>query len=132
MTKEMYYEGEGRSYDMVIRQDIKVTDEDIQKLCSEMKAVALANCKNDSQRQAVKDITRNKLLNWGILAESEDGSIYPTNAYVLLTGQDPFFSKIQCGMFKGTTRAVFVDKREYEGTLWRQVEEAFPCADCSI
>lgn len=39
--------------------------------------------------------------------------------------QDAFLSKIQCGMFKGTTRAVFVDKREYVGPLWQQVEEAF-------
>ena len=29
-----------------------------------------------------------------------------------------FLSNIQCGMFKGTTRAVFVDKRDYEGALW--------------
>ncbi|MCM1247989.1 MAG: hypothetical protein NC251_06115 [Lachnoclostridium sp.] len=42
-----------------------------------------------------------------------------------LTGQDAFLSKIQCGMFKGTTRAVFVDKRDYEGPLWQQAEEAF-------
>ncbi len=28
-------------------------------------------------------------------------------------------------MFKGMTRAVFVDKRDYEGPLWQQVEEAF-------
>lgn len=90
-----------------------------------MKAVALTNCKNDFQRQSVKDVTKNVLLNWGILAEAEDGSIHPTNAYVFLTGQDIFFSKIQCGMFKGNTRAVFVDKRDYEGMLWQQVEEAF-------
>ena len=28
-------------------------------------------------------------------------------------------------MFKGTTRAVFVDKRDYEGPLWEQAEHAF-------
>lgn len=28
-------------------------------------------------------------------------------------------------MFKGTNRAVFVDKRDYEGMLWQQVEDAF-------
>ena len=54
-----------------------------------------------------------------------NGKVYPTNAYVFLTGQDAFHSKIQCGMFKGTTRAVFVDKRDYEGMIWQQIEEAF-------
>ncbi|MCM1122235.1 MAG: putative DNA binding domain-containing protein [Eubacterium sp.] len=125
MTQEMYYESEGRSYDTVIRRDLKISTEEIEKLCANMKAVALANCKNDVQRHAIKDVTKNVLLNWGILAEDEDGNIHPTNAYVFLTGQDAFLSKIQCGMFKGTTRSIFVDKRDYDGSLWKQVEDAF-------
>ncbi len=125
MTQEMYYESEGRSYDRVIRRDLAVSDEEIDRLCASMKEVALANCKYAARRQPVKDVTKNILLNWGVLAEDGDGGIYPTNAYVFLTGQDAFLSKIQCGMFKGTTRAVFVDKRDYEGPLWQQAEEAF-------
>ena len=31
---------------------------------------------------------------------------------------------IQCGVFKGTTRAVFLDRRNYEVPLWKQVDEA--------
>ena len=125
MTQEMYYESEGRSYDRMIRRDLTISDAEIDKLCTEMKEVALVNCRNDAQRQFVKDVTKNVLLNWGILAEDEDGSIHPTNAYVFLTGQDDFLSRIQCGMFKGKNRTVFVDKREYEGSLWQQVQEAF-------
>ena len=111
ITQEMYYESEGRSFDSAIRPDIQVTDREIQSLCDSMKAVALANCKNESQRQSVKDVTKNVLLNWGVLAEAENGTVYPTNAYVFLTGRDTFLSKIQCGMFKGTNRAVFVDRK---------------------
>lgn len=125
MTQEMYYESEGRSYDTVIRKDLTVSNEEINALCTEMKKVALSKCKNNAQRETVKDVTKNVLLNWGILAEDENGLIHPTNAYIFLTGQDAFLSKIQCGMFKGTTRSVFIDKREYEGPLWQQAEEAF-------
>ncbi len=125
MTQEMYYGSEGRSYDTVIRRDLGISDEEISQLCTDMKEIALANCRNEAQRQAVKNVTKNILLNWGILAEDEDGVIHPTNAYVFLTGQDVFLSKIQCGMFKGRTRGIFVDKRDYEGPLWSQVEEAF-------
>lgn len=125
MTQEMYYESEGRSYDMVIQRDLKISDDDIEKLCADMKEVALANCSNSSQKRAVKDLTKNILLNWGILAEDDKGVVYPTNAYVFLTGQDSLLSKIQCGMFKGTTRGIFVDKRDYDGPLWEQVEGAF-------
>ena len=78
-----------------------------------------------SQEMSVKDVTKNVLLSWGLLAEAEDGSIHPTYGYVFLLGKDGFLSQIQCGMFKGTTRAVFVDKREYGGPLWQQVEDAF-------
>ena len=125
ITQEMYYESEGRSYDMVIRRDLSVSDEQIQKLCSDMKKIAIANCKDKVQRQSVKDVTKNILLNWGFLAEDQDGSVHPTNAWIFLTGQDAFLSKIQCGMFKGTTREVFLDRREYGGPLWKQVEDAF-------
>ena len=31
----------------------------------------------------------------------------------------------QCGVFKGKTKAVFVDRREYTGPLWEQIDEAF-------
>lgn len=122
--KEMFYESEGRSYDCVIRKDIKITEEDISKLCQIMKDVALANCKNDIQRTEVKSVTKNVLLSWGVLAE-EDGVVYPTNAYVFLLGLDSFLSRIQCGVFKGTTRAVFVDRREYTGPIWEQIEQAY-------
>ena len=125
MTQEMYYESEGRSYDTVIRRELSVSDMEIEEFCAGLKEVAIANCKNDAQRQAVKDITKNHLLSWGILAEDEAGMLHPTNAWVFLNGQDAFLSKIQCGMFKGTTRAVFVDKRDYDGPLWKQIEDAF-------
>lgn len=125
MTQEMYYESEGRFYDTFIRRDLTVSDEEIDKLCTDMKEVALTNCKNGVQRLSVKNVTKNVLLNWQVLEEDEAGVIHPTNAYIFLTGQDAFLSKIQCGMFKGKTRAVFVDKRDYEGPLWRQAEEAF-------
>ena len=69
-------------------------------------------------------VTKNILLSWGVIAE-ENGKLYPTNAYVFLLGLDSFLSRIQCGVFKGTTRAIFVDRREYTGPIWEQIEEAF-------
>lgn len=125
LTAEMYYEDEGRSYDNVIRNDLTVTEEEIQDLCQRMKQVALWNSKSQAQKDAVKDVTKNVLLSWGLLAEGTEGRIHPTNGYIFLVGKDPFLSQIQCGMFKGTTRAIFVDKREYGGALWEQIEEAF-------
>lgn len=83
-----------------------MTDEDIKSLCEQMKEVAIANCKSNLQRSAVKDVTKNVLLSWGILKKMRM-KIYPTNAYIYLTGQGGLRSMIQCAVFKGTTRAVF-------------------------
>lgn len=124
MSRELYYECDARSFDSIIRRDIEVTDEDIKSLCEQMKEVAIANCKSNLQRSEVKDVTKNILLSWGILKKDENEKIYPTNAYIYLTGQGGLRSMIQCAVFKGTTRAVFLDRRNYEGPLWKQVEEA--------
>ena len=124
MSRELYYECDARSFDLVVRRDIEVTDEDIKNLCEQMKEVAIANSKSNLQRSSVKDVTKNVLLSWGILKKDENEKIYPTNAYVYLTGQGGLRSMIQCAVFKGTTRTVFLDRRNYEGPLWEQVDEA--------
>ena len=42
-----------------------------------------------------------------------------------MTGNGGLHVTTQCGVFKGTTKAVFVDRREYTGPLWEQIDEAF-------
>jgi predicted transcriptional regulator containing an HTH domain and an uncharacterized domain shared with the mammalian protein schlafen len=89
-----------------------------------MEKVAISNCISESQRRKVKKLSKNNLLNWGIISEDGRGRIKPTNAYNYLLGKDVFHSVIQCGVFKGTSRAVFLDKKEYTGPLWQQIEDA--------
>ena len=55
----------------------------------------------------------------------KDGKFYPTNAYAILTGNEAFPMHIQCGVFKGNNRAIFVDKRELSGPIYEQIEEAY-------
>ena len=47
-----------------------------------------------------------------------------SNAFVLLTSDYFPFSKTQCAVFKGKGRTVFLDKREYTGPIYEQIEEA--------
>ena len=112
------------SSDNVVRRDLTVTEEEIQSLCRQMKEVAVRNARLEGQKASVKDVTKNQLLSWGLLGEGEGGKIHPTNGYIFLLGKDSFHSVIQCGVFKNNTRSVFVDKREYTGPLWEQVEKA--------
>lgn len=124
MLKELILEGQNRYFDCEICPNITVTDSEIEQLCKSMKEVALKNTWKESDKAGIKDVTKNVLLSWGVLKE-EEGKIYPTNAYALLTGKMPMQPVIQCGIFKGTDRAYFVDRRELEGAIQDQVEAAF-------
>ena len=42
-----------------------------------------------------------------------------------MTGNGGLHVATQCGVFKGTTKTVFVDRREYTGPIWEQIDEAF-------
>lgn len=111
MLKELILEGQNRYFDSEICKDItEVHDNEIEKLCRDMKAIAIKNTLDESAKLAVRDITKNILITWGVLKDV-DGKILPTNAYALLTGQMLRQPVIQCAVFKGNTRAYFIDRR---------------------
>lgn len=124
MIKELMFEGSNRYFDQALCTGLTITDEDIDALCKAMKEQAVKNAHNEEQKVAIKDVGRQQLRSWGILIERE-GKDYPSNAYAILTGCGGLHVAIQCGVFKGTTKEVFVDRREYTGPLWEQIDEAF-------
>ena len=65
-------------------------------------------------------VKKEQLINWKILKQSE-GQLLATNAYALLTSEYFSFAKTQCAVFKGTDRAVFLDKREFTGPIYTQI-----------
>ena len=124
MIKELMFEGSNRYFDQALCTGLTITDEDIDALCKAMKAQAVKNAHNEEQKASIKDVGRQQLRSWGVLIE-RDGKDYPSNAYAILTGHGGLHVAIQCGVFKGTTKEVFVDRREYTGPLWEQIDEAF-------
>ena len=103
---------------------LSVTEKDIQDLCKKMKQTALRNCEDDKAKLKIKNISINTLISWGILLE-KDNKLLPTNAFTLLSGNPALPTMIQCGVFKGTTRSIFVDRREFTGPIQDQIEEAY-------
>ena len=124
MIKELLFEGSNRYYDQALCTGLSITDEDIDALCKAMKEQAVKNAHNEEQKASIKDVGRQQLRSWGVLIE-RDGKDYPSNAFAILTGNAGLHVATQCGVFKGTTKAVFVDRREYTGPLWEQIDEAF-------
>ena len=124
MIKELLFEGSNRYYDQALCTGVNVTDEDIDALCKAMKEQAVQNACTEEQKASIKDVGRQQLRSWGVLIE-RDGKDYPSNDFTILTGCGGLHVATQCGVFKGTTKAVFVDRREYTGPLWEQIDEAF-------
>ena len=124
MVRELMFEGGNRYFDQALCSGLTITDEEIDALCKSMKEQAVKNAHTEGQKASIKDVGRQQLRSWGILIE-RDGKDYPSNAYAILTGHGGLHVATQCGVFKGTTKAVFVDRREYTGPLWEQIEEAF-------
>ena len=124
MLKELILEGQNRYFDNEPCEYLEINEDDIKDLCDKMKKIAIENTWNDEEKAAIRDVTKNILITWGILKE-DNGKIIPTNAYALLTGKMQIQPTIQCAVFKGKTRAYFVDRREFNGPIQYQVQLAF-------
>ena len=123
VLKELVLEGENKYFDQQVCHGESVSDEEIEKFCEWLEKLARKNSENDTE---IRKITRNTLLSWKVL-EEKNGRIFSTNAYILLSGKENWevSRKIQCGVFKGETRSIFVDKKEFEGSIIMQLEKAY-------
>ncbi len=125
LLKELELRGRLKSFDEQIYHMIPLTEKEINKFCYDLTEFAKNNAKNENEKNATKVLTINQLLSWGAIKEI-DGKYYPTNAYMLLSDNNPFeFNMIQCGLFKGNTRKIFIDKKDYSGAIYKQIDEAY-------
>lgn len=117
-------EGQGIYYDTLQEIGMEYDEEAARKLCTVMKEVALSACKTEEEKAEIHDMTIEKLEDMGLLCRL--GRDYaPTHAFNLMTVNKVRHAKIQCALFKGVDRAVFIDRREYTGPIYEQIEEAY-------
>lgn len=115
--KELEMEGARISWDELTCVGYPVSEEVTEKLCQDIENF------RKKAGMAEHSVKKEQLINWKILKQGE-GKLLATNAYALLTSDYFPFSKTQCAVFKGTDRAVFLDKREFTGPIYLQIEEA--------
>ena len=114
--RELEMEGARISWDELTCVGYPVSKEATEKLCSDIESF------REKAGMTERSVKKEQLINWKILKQS-DGQLLATNAYALLTSDYFPFSKTQCAVFKGTDRAVFLDKREFTGPIYTQIEE---------
>lgn len=122
-VKELEMEGEKISWDELICVGFNVTEKAIKKLCKDMNTSRKGMQEQRGLKEKLPTVTRTNLENWKLLKKTNDGYL-ASNAFALLTSEHFPFIKTQCAVFKGTDRAVFLDKREYTGPLYEQIDEA--------
>ena len=121
--KELEMEGAKISWDELTCVGYEVTENAIKKLCRDMNTYRKEMQERKALTEKLPTVTRTNLENWKLLKSTSDGYL-ASNAFVLLTSDHFLFSKTQCAVFKGTDRSVFLDKREYMGPLYTQIEDA--------
>lgn len=112
-VRELMLLGEGKSYDRLFESHAEVSEEAIKKLC---KAIEKYNKKNE--------VSTENLSGWGLIRK-EENKYFPSVAFRLLAANDFLSAKIQCGLFKGTDKVFFIDRKEFDGPIFEQIENAY-------
>ena len=120
---DLAMESAGRSFDREPCPKAVIDEQRIKKLCSSMYRIARSNCRNETEKRSVKRVSERQLEPWGVISRKGDKWV-ASNAYALLTGDKAFSIRIRCGVFKGDDKAVFVDRREFTGTLCELIDKA--------
>ncbi|MDR0881818.1 MAG: ATP-binding protein [Candidatus Adiutrix sp.] len=118
ILKELELEGANMSYDSLAYLEADYSEKDAKVLCDVIEKYIL------KEKNINRQVSPHQLNNWGLIKRVND-KIIPTNAFMLMTSNPFQFATVQCARFKGTTRSVFIDKREFGGTLYEQIEEAY-------
>ena len=115
--KELEMEGARISWDELICVGYPVMEDAVKKLCADIMSY------RQQAGSVPREVTKTQLVNWNLLKEI-DGNTAASNAFALLTSDYFPFSKTQCAVFKGTERDIFLDKREFTGPVYEQIEES--------
>ena len=122
--RDLEFAGSGQSFDSQICPGLTIVTTELNRLCATMYRTACANCEDAAERKKIKKVTPAQLEDWGILVRG-GRKLCPTYAYALLIGSRKFWTEVKCGLFRGTSRAFFRDKREYTGSIIKQIDDAY-------
>ncbi|MDY6323085.1 MAG: ATP-binding protein [Succinivibrio sp.] len=124
--RDLLREGSKICWDELPCSGYKIKAESAEQLCAVIKQ------KRAENNLPEREVSVQQLINWKLLTEHQDGFV-PSNAFVLLTDPDFFpYARTQCAMFKGKDRVFFIDKREYDGPIYQQINDALGFVERNI
>ncbi len=124
MLQELELEGQRIYYDTMQETGMAYEEAKALELCGIMKEIALSSCKTEDEKEDIQNMTVAKLEDMGLLCMA--GRDYaPTHAFNLMTDNNVKYAKIQCALFKGTERDEFIDRKEFKGPIYQQIDDAY-------
>ena len=124
---EMELKSKNITFDSLPCLKFEVNDEVVNKCCDMIYESKLAHEPRLVNRAEIKKVRPQNLINWKLLIEEND-QLVASNAFALVMQEDDTYfdnSRVQCAVFKGTTRAHFIDKKEYSGSVLELIELAY-------
>ncbi len=123
--QELILSGSNRSFDQIPCEE-PITETEINAFCDNLYEQALKLNSSEKSRELIQRVGKSQLLSWKLLFE-KNSAYYPTNGYLLLDGKSDKFQDnvIQCAVFKGITRDIFITRKEFSGSIYLQIEDAY-------
>lgn len=114
-VRELQLRGQNVTYDAVVESGVAaVPRKSVDAVCLAIREYA---------GSPSRSIGVNQLISWELLRR-DAGALYPSNAYRILSGSGVHFSGIQCAVFQGTEKVNFLDRKEFNGPAYEQLENA--------
>jgi len=126
MLQELILKGTNRSFDQQ-ETNIIVSEHEISNFCDKIYEHTLEISQNFRANASIQKISKNQLISWKLLIDRK-GCYHATNGYLLLEGEEEeTFPEafIQCAVFKGNVRDVFITRKEFKGPLYQQIQDAY-------
>ena len=124
IVKGLVIEGENLSYDQLPTKD-KITNDEIDTFCRQLYEDAL-NEVQDSERIKIKEVKKGQLLSWQLIKEDKN-DFFACHGLKILRGDwiDGWHHYVQCAVFRGKTRGLFITKKDVAGSLYEQLNDAY-------
>ena len=104
----------------------ELSEAEIEQFCDRLYLHAKELCCTEDNQKALKKIGKNQLLTYKLIVE-DNGKYYATHGYQLIDGQVDEYpgASIQCAVFKGNVRNIFITRKEFTGSIDEQIESAY-------
>ncbi len=104
----------------------ELSEMEMEGLCKRLYQHALNLCADEEMKKSLKQIGIRQLVSFKAVHE-EKGKYYATNGYQLLDGELGEYpdAVVQCAVFKGKTRNIFITRKEFSGCIDEEVESAY-------